>query len=450
MELLSGYGLLVAFGLLRATSVGYIFFWLLLPVGFAGAAVTVTLGSSPWPETITRAGLLATGAVVSLGTASLISSGRSSFLTATLLLGLAYWRGIVVTVDQPSYDEVRRRFGYGFGLLFLGIIWVIVWGSTMHPSGWQALALAGIAYTIVGMIALAASRFDPEGGVQAALSVATWTGAQLLILLVLALTSLQVFSLDIVGSVARALQPLASLFGRVMGPVAKVLLAPLFSLLDWIRRHNEGRPPGSRSRRPSPQPHSHQVHHALTHAAVSPLLLLVQITLVSLLLAGLIYILWRFMPRASRRSRTHATAQKRRRLTTPSGWWRLVLLWLRGAMSQGAQTARANAARLRESVLGPAYPDDPVRRAYAKVLRRAGAQGLQRSGSATPFEFQRQLEEYWPSGADDFATLTQAYMSRRYGEVLGAGEDDRNAEACAKRLRAVMHRHRQDTIERMA
>ncbi len=119
-------------------------------------------------------------------------------------------------------------------------------------------------------------------------------------------------------------------------------------------------------------------------------------------------------------------------------------------MSQGAQTARANAARLRESVLGPAYPDDPVRRAYAKVLRRAGAQGLQRSGSATPFEFQRQLEEYWPSGADDFATLTQAYMSRRYGEVLGAGEDDRNAEACAKRLRAVMHRHRQDTIERMA
>jgi hypothetical protein len=56
----------------------------------------------------------------------------------------------------------------------------------------------------------------------------------------------------------------------------------------------------------------------------------------------------------------------------------------------------------------------------------------------TPLEFQRQLQSRWPAGSHDFATLTNAYVLRRYGEAGLPDGEARAVEDCWRRLRTVM------------
>ncbi|GAB4576220.1 MAG: DUF4129 domain-containing protein [Anaerolineae bacterium] len=58
-----------------------------------------------------------------------------------------------------------------------------------------------------------------------------------------------------------------------------------------------------------------------------------------------------------------------------------------------------------------------VRRVYAQMARLAAEDGHPRAASQTPYEYQSALEIAYPDKRDAIATITEAYVRVRYGEV---------------------------------
>jgi Domain of unknown function (DUF4129) len=441
MEMTAGFAVIVGSSLLDVTALQYAMFWILLAsavVGLTVALLVINFGpGDPW----NRLGLVAGAALGAGAPAALVSHNWVSFAFALFLLLIAYWRGIAVAQNRPSHEEVMGRFGVGFALLFVGLVWVVARGIDSHRSVWQMLAFLGIGYTILTFVALVLARVerDREPGSGQAIMLAV--AAQLVVILIVAVGALQVFSYDVVGAAMQHTQPFWNALGATVYRFVTLIADPIQWFINLIR------PPGRRSVSSPPA-----VNPLATTAPIgsrprekpkgSPAVVIAAIIFAVMVGAAILCAVWFALPRLPHRSRRSGYTEERRNLSLAE-MWRLVMSWIHRLLSRSALAA-ADAVQAGRRRLLPDLPADPVRRVYVQVLRRAAASGVRREPGMTPTEFRVRLATAWPAGADDFSGLTQAYVRRRYGEVTLEHSEVTRVREQWHRLRTVMRvRHRE-------
>ena len=437
MELLPGFVLLVGTSLLEATAWGYGLFWLLVPAATVGALAGPAIARSVVRPRRQRTALVALGAVVAAALAGLSANGPVTFLASLVFLGVAFWRGLACTAELPSHDEVQRRFGYGFAILFFGILWVVARGIIDRREIWQMLAAAGIAFVLVSMVALAIARVAGERNPGTGRAIALAVTVQLGGLALLSLIALQIFAFDLAGSLGHALQPAFDALGRSLSGIVGLIADPVDRFLQLIRPHAKPRSqiavPGQSSgafygKRP-------KYHHPFH----TPLVNIVAVAILAAIIAGIGYAVWRAIPLMRVRPLTPPPyREERRSLLSLSEVWRAVLAAVRALLRRGRQVAAQTATATGRRAWGPAYQADPVRRTYAQMLRRAGSLGLVRASTDTPDEFSRRLAARWPDGTPDIALLTALYVRRRYSDTQLAAESLVSLQGSWQRLRHEM------------
>ena len=364
-----------------------------------------------------------------------VGGSLGAYLVAAFLLSVAFWRGAVVTREPPGYEEVQGRFGVDLGVLFAGLILVIARGTVFERSVWQTLAILGIAYVVVSMIALAAARLEELREPGAAQAVILAIAVQLGLLVILSFFALEFFALDIGGWIGNVTQPVQEVIGRGLTFVATLIATPIAALIEHLHVHRAPHPPHPNTAafnqhgRPKKLPSSKPGAWVNVVAAV----------VVLLIFAGLASLVWRTLPRIPRRRPSPKYQEERRSLWSFSQFWRALLAWVRGLFRRGAEAAEEAVRQTRRRIWGE-YPADPVRRLYAQLLRRAASFGLIREPSVTPLEFQLALAAAWPEGAGDFASLTDAYVLRRYGDITFGEQEVHALQDRWQRVRALMRR----------
>jgi hypothetical protein len=437
MELLPGFVLLVGTSLLEATTWGYGLFWLLLAVGLGGAASGLIVSERPWRDRRHRAAVVIAGAVLA-GTPSIfIANGVVTFLASFILLGVAFWRGLVVTLEQPDFDETQRRLALGFGVLFFGILWVIARGIIGQRLIWQMLAAAGIAFIVVSMLALVTARLaqvrEPGAGGAIALAVLVELG----MLLLLSVLALQLFALDLAGLIGHFIQPFLDGLGAHLYSLVGYIADPIDRFLQLIRPHgkpatNQTTPVQTGSEAYGKRP---KYHPPLR----SPFVAIAALLVVAAMAAGIGYGIWRAVPRRQPRPTvTRAFVEERRSSLSMSSVWHGLIVFLHALFRRGSRgTAHALSAG-RRRVWGPEYPADPVRRTYAQLLRRSEAAGLHMPSTSTPLEFRATLAERWPQAGAEVEFVTAAYVRRRYGDLAPEPDETASLAAAWQRLRHII------------
>lgn len=435
MELTAGFAVIVGSSLLDAVSVQYAMYWLLLAAAVAGLIVATLLARYGPGDTWNRV-LLLLGAAVGAGVPAYGASHNAvSFVVAIFLLLIAYSRGVSVAEEPATHAQVLRRFGIGYGLLFLGLIWVVARGIDSHRSIWEMLAFLGIGYTVLALVALGIARVERAREPGSAQAVVLAVAVQLVVIVLIGIGALQIFSYDIVGSVMGHTQPFWNALGATLYRFVTLLAGPIQGFLDLIRPHAHQRPSQPSGVNPAPTlgPNGGKLKQA---PKSSPVAVIAALVVIGLILLGVLYGIWRALPRIERRKPARGFAEERRSLS-PREMWVLLLSWLRRMFSRGTQAATEAVLAGRRRVLGD-LPADPVRRVYAQMLRHAAAAGLRREEGTTPGELQLRLAAAWPSGAGDFGALTAAYVRRRYGEIEANEEEVARVQGQWLRLRAVM------------
>jgi hypothetical protein len=360
-----------------------------------------------------------------------------TFLAAFIMLGIAFWRGLVVTLEEPTHDEAQGRLALGFGILFFGILWVIARGIIGEPAIWHMLAAAGIAFIVVSMLALVTSRLAQtrEPGAGGAIAVAVLV--QLGVLLLLSVLGLQLFALDLAGLVGHTVQPFFDGLGSHLYSLVGYIADPIDRFLQLIRPHSK--PAGSPT---TPVQTGNQAYgkrpkyHPPLH---SPLVAIAALLVVAAMAAAIGYGIWRAVPRRQPRPTVKRTfVEERRSLLSLSTVWQTLLASLRALFRRGSIGTTKVLAAGRHRVWGPEYPADPVRRTYAQLLRRSEALGLRMQSTSTPLEFQARLADRWPEGAGEIDLVTAAYVRRRYGEVDPAPGELPSLVVAWQRLRHVI------------
>lgn len=439
MELIGGFVLLVGLSIFDVSALGYGTFWLALLVGIAGVATAVAVVTwappPPWNRRIPiGAGLLAVG-VPAVATSPDVVSG----LVDAALFATAFWRGIAVTREPPGHSEVERRFGFGFALFFVGIVGVVGRGMVSDRWTWQLIALAGLAYVIVSLIALGVARIEHQREPGALSAVVLAVGAQLGLLILLGLGALQLFSLDMFGWLGHLTQPFFNVVGATLYHFVTPFAGVIDDLFNLIRGHaHHG---GAQVAPYQPQDNSHvkkprerpKQHIDGTPYAIGGLVVMV------ILLVVIGYLVWRSVPRrTSEESGARPYTERRETSLSPAELWSLILTYLRSLFRRSLDSANDAATTIRRRVWGGPYPEDPVRKAYVQLMRRTEEAGLPRGATTTPAEFQSRMIQRWAEGAPDFQEITTTYIVRRYGEHSLAPEEVSRVQASWQNVRRLI------------
>ncbi|GAC1445056.1 MAG: hypothetical protein NVSMB52_05230 [Chloroflexota bacterium] len=413
MENLAGFSVLVGSSLLDATTAGYTLFWFLMLSGICGLVVGLMVARLGPGEPWNRIALLVGSALSAVLPAALLSHNAVSFLVSAVFLVVDYWRGILTTQEPPTYSQVQARFGMGFGLLFLGLLWIIA--RDIINKSWivHMMALLGIAYIVIAMVALVTARMEASREPGAGQAVMLAVAVQLGLLLVLGLGALQIFSLDLAGALLNFTHPIWDVVGRVWFNFLLLLANPVQHSIDILRPH------AHRGARINYQPvstgHEGRGRHLKSNATNYPFVGFIALLFMLLLIGGIGVLIWRTIPRIPRRVLDHGFKERREHLWSMRMLWRAILNWFRLLLRRGMEVGGEIAYRTRRRVFG-AYPSDPIRRMYAQMQRRATAGGVPRQTAMTPLEYRDALVKRWPDVAFNLSAVTNAYILRRYGD----------------------------------
>lgn len=434
MEVVAGFSIVLSSGLMAGNRLGNWLLLILLLAAGVGVLMIPLVRASIREGRQTQIVLIAGGLLLALLAAVL--TGRTlvaGFFTA-VFVGVAYWRGLASASEDPGHAEVMWAFGRGLIIFAAGIVWMISRQLIYQPAYWHLLALLGIAYVVLAMLALVLSRVESTREPGAGAAVALAVAFQLLILLLLGGAGILVFSHNLGAILYNITRPLWDLIGFVGEHVWAFLISPLIWALQFLQAHyhppNTHQPPNPHFGNhcvPAGEPNPHhlrtcppqrRLHAPKPNQIVTTIL---GLTFGTLVVASVLYVIWRVVPRLIP-ERTPPPYQERRRFLSPREILVILLAWIRSLLGRASRAAATAAEGTRRRVLGPQYPDDPVRQVYARLLHRAEAVGLPRPPAVTPVEYQARLAARWPSGQDAFAAITQAYVLRRYGDVPFAGE----------------------------
>lgn len=458
VELTAAFSLLVGTGTLETASTPYSIFWALLLAGALGIALAHLVARLQtrglWSDM-----LIVAGAVLAVGApSSLLISNTVTLATASGLLLLTYGRAVFISREAVAYDGAYRRFLVGSSALLVSIVWIVARGFTYQQPIWNVIGLSGIGFMVAAMAALTTVRLERRDDPAAAQSVFISVGLQLGVLLLLSLAALAFFSLNVLGWLENGSTALgygAGWLAHAVPPVWNALVVVITTafrgvagVVQWLTAfvHSHAHPLHRAHGRPQAARRPPIVRHGAGHPSSVPTIPAWAILMGALVLVGFAALLWRSRPASWRRPVMQDHEEEGSRSWSGARFWEGVRDWLRGLLAHGTEGAGQVLHAAGRRILGPTYPADPVRRVYAQLLYRAEVRGLSRHVTATPWEFQMQLETRWPNGAEHIAALTEAYVYRRYNEASFGDEERDDLERHWRRLRGVMREGQRFTL----
>jgi len=436
MDLLAGFAVLAGSGILAAVSVHEALFWLLLAAGLAGTLCGLVVAFGAVPSSADQSFVVVVGLVVAVGTAIGVDRSLPGAIILVITLGLLYWRGLVATQEPPDHDDVRYRFGYGFALLFLAIILAVARGHGHSRSTWQVLAILGITYTIVSMVALGLARVEQVREPGAGRAVAIAIGVQTMFLVAVGIGALEFLAVDVGSGFLRVTRPLWQALDAVVQFVLLLVAVPIAAVMQHVHLHIQMPRNNMRAISHYMSKSMKQQHHV--HFNNTPWLTPVAAFVIAALVAGVALLMWQTAPRVHRRPQRRAYLERRHSLLSLSSLLRRLQQRLHDLLHRSEDVVSGAAASALKRLRGPNYPSDAVRRTYAQMLKRAEVTGLPRRPYTTPEEFIAQLGQAWPEGAGDFRSITEAYQTRRYGDIALPELQVQATTRRWQRVRAVM------------
>lgn len=352
--------------------------------------------------------------------------GIPASLVVLLITGVLWRRGL--TIDWESYGEFWRDFLSG--TIILGLLMALpgsvlgdlslakLWGicASFVVTGLLALGLLGVLDTLVfervrGSVTPPLSRYwlMAVGSVVLAIIVIGWAVGQIL-------------SPETVVGVWRALTPLTHFLGQILEYILTgvvyllaLLLIPLFNALKARFRLS---PEPLRPQQPKPL---EQLPPVETVLRLSPsLLLILRISLLLAILAGMILAFLLVWQRRQSRSKDDVSEQRE-------------LIWSKELLLRQLR----DLLRRRPSIESPLLflelpqPEEPrqvIRLLYQRLLARARDLGYARPPGLTPTGYQRLLLGLIPGQRAALATLTAMYLLARYAPEAPGPEEVTKAQ----------------------
>ena len=325
---------------------------------------------------------------------------------ASLLAALLWWRGIVLGEREFTHYEIERAFRRGVGWTIVFMIFFAIYGDSRGFATAAAAPAYLLGFFSLGLVMLAVTRLlaiwqeSQADEAQALAANRHW-----LLLLVgvvgVILTGATLFSgvvhVQFRPAILRILAPLAPVVEFVFLVAFSVALviarAIVYVLSHFPRRYNPVEPP------PGPGRPLEELLRELPPAVVTT----ARWGMVALVVGLLILLIAIAVVRSRRRARKPGEDERESVWSTP-----LLLAGLGQAWRN--LWARLRAARPEAE----AESVGAMRAIYRDLLRTGAGLGVSRRPSETPYEYQPRLSTRLPEGAQDIASLTEAYVRVRY------------------------------------
>ncbi len=316
------------------------------------------------------------------------------------------------------HDYIELFHGFITGVLVLGAMLLLPTRSTWDASGlsmWGSiLAFVFSALVSLAMISahqtLAVERLKDSRVPPLSREWLIVVGSVVLVVVLAGWLAAQLMSPESIQEILRLLQPVWVLIRTailyVWWAIAYIFfwaLGPLINLVQSSASDNWDNTTKGLAERLDEET---QFPEPAATAGLSPALVTaLQIIGVTLLVAGVVWILVRAWRRRSRRVTSAATEQRESVLTAELFAQQLRDL-LAGLRRKPAVTPFVP--------VGGEDPREAIRRLYQQLLERLSARGRARRPEVTPRAYARSLTDLLPAGGPALHTLTEAYLVARY------------------------------------
>jgi hypothetical protein len=360
--------------------------------------------------------------------------------------------------DDPMHRLSRRFFIGGFVLLFFTGLARVSLSALVRLDHSRVRGLIGnvLLYFVLGLVMLGQLRFTRLSALWQRERVhmtdslsRTWLRYSLLILGGAALVALLLptgYTLPLLDLVT----VLFFILVYVAGLLYFLLSWPIGLLLSWLLGRQEQAP------RPPTRPIPFEPLQPEAAGPAPPWLTILRSFLFwGLVLGGLAYLLRIYL--RDRPDMGHGI-NRALRSATPVKWlrhlWRALQRWWIG-LRQGVETRIPEFVRF----LRRRSPDEerqPIGRSkgenlkdrifyhYFTILDRARAEGLERRGDQTPYEYERTLMTEISSEMEALEDLTDTFVVARYSAHPISGEMVRRADKNAREIQAALKRHAEE------
>lgn len=343
------------------------------------------------------------------------------------------WRGLQLASRRIEPSSVFRVLCIGLGV----IIAVILLRAELESAGavfhddvfllllipvFLLLALAGHALARIAFV----RRTHPiglQGSViaqeRAVIGVIGSIGIILLLLtLVVGLFASPTFLRDVLHALAPVFAGLFTAYNWLLGVLASIitiLFTPIYWLLSLFTHLFPPKAPSQQSNTTRNQPHP-----ILPSNSAPPLFLIaiIKIVLPVLIVALVVYLVWRSMKRRRKvraRARPHS-GDIHESLFSWSLFWTQLKALLAALLGRFFRRKEENNAgqTMAEPIIGPPAVRT-IREIYRAFLKKAASRGYSRRKYETPQEFRQRLDEKAPVVEPQLASITEAYTITRYG-----------------------------------
>jgi hypothetical protein len=394
--------------------------WTILPLGFILLALLIRLN------------LNGGFSFLDPGWFNYIIHHTSSLTTACIFGVIFIWRGISGGQADNVFSNLYRRFVFGIvGIILVLILWRI--GGNPLGNIWSSLGLEIVLFFGCGLLAMAMANLEHLRKQLAHHEEATsgfsrrWTSILILLVVVilgLGIVLVSIFSADNSAAIAHFLGLLGNwiLTGLIyllypVGFILQFLIWALRYILAALR--GEPLPQDNPSDPGNPNDMYKNIVEKHLPAAV---ILVIKWVAIILVAALVIYLLSRLFNRYTKSKSDEGVEE----LNETLGSWQLfgkdlkgilawLFSWLKPKKKPLAQPSEADQFALTDS--DGIERVFTIREIYRALLWEGRQSGFPRHRNETPYEYCRRLQERKNELSSELNSLTQAYVSERYGQI---------------------------------
>lgn len=388
----------------------------------------------------------------------ILMEGRlfANIILYTIILAYLWWRGMVLGNSTPSFNGIYGLFGRG--LLAL-IVLIISWHVNSNTGGSQdfipRIANYIIAFFFLGLMSIALCHLYliPDGIIrEEASGTSDWRWLVTILGIICGIMAIGIgiasfFSREIfiglkqgIGMVyAIVVNILEYIFVPISYVVGVIYILLRFIVeLIWkkdLLKQDEGE--GEKM--------AEAVHKVAEHQQFPPEIILVLKWLVLAIIVGVvIYFLARAIFGFRKEQEDMDIEELHESLWSWDDFKADLRLWL--DMMAGMLPRR----QFHPS--GPLFPDNEpsgtmdIRQIYRRLLHEGAQSGIERGGHETPLEYSNRLGRSIPEGRKYLSSLTNMYMSVRYGEILLPKKKVEKANSMWQTMRELIRSLRNESL----
>ena len=383
---------------------------------------------------------------------------HQSLIYGGLILGaILLWRGISAGRNNPSFDDLYRKFLVGLIALVLLLVlrsFITEASEVVASNGFYILGFFSIGLLSLGLINLGSIREEMlhrEGS--SGVLDQRWFPMLLVVVMGILAGSLLIASAFSFNLATSLLRPLGVLIGWVLTTLIYIVAFPVGVVaagLIYILRFLASLVGRGEMPEPFDSPNPEEIRRALEGQeglGIPPeALLALKLVLVILVVLLILFILGRALRQYWRGKEEEESIEEiSESLWSWEGFKSDLWSFLSRLLSRFKRQKHAMPELAHFPVgLGGGEATGgmfTVREIYQELLREGHRAGLPRRQPETPFEYQERLQASFPPGRPEIEAITEAYIAQRYGLV----------EASAEHLGLLNHRWRRllDLLQRV-